>query len=703
MTTLKIKREDGRVFSHVRQKWLVETPEEKVRQEYLLVLVNEYGYTLDQIAEEKTLTGKGTANARADFVVWRTPKDKSEQKSPLIIVECKSDNVTITEKDYGQGENYARMCNAPLFVTHNSQETKYWRVKKDKIPGHREEIANIPQNNASEDDIKEILKKLRVFREKEFADLLHRCHNIIRDREAKDPAAAFDEIAKVLFIKIYVERQLLTRRNKQNIFTVKVLEEQLANDPLDSLFQNTKEYYSHARIFGSEERINLKPDTGTEIVRELEKYNLSDTSEDVKGVAFEKFLGRTFRGEIGQFFTPRGIVEFMVQMIDPKEGEIICDPASGSGGFLIRVFETVRAKILADADQEYKEFKTKIEKDETISESERAEKLFNMYRENQKKINPKDKGSKIWNLANRCIYGTDANDRMARTSKMNMIMHGDGHGGVHHHDGFLNIDGIFEGRFDIILTNPPFGSRIDLGKKILETDIQVDSDMNEACQKNYGKPYISARKKLDAKINEPFASLYALPKKTDSKVKTEVLFIERCLDLLKPGGRLGIVLPESIFNAPSLRYVRDFVESRAFIRAVVGLPQETFKSAGADVKCSLLFLQKFSKKEKEKFDTIKAEVAREVEEKYADVKRSERTKMIIEKMKDDERDLLRNRFNYLIFMYDASRVGITATGDADENELYQNPEQPADCQKTCLEYYREFQRNPDKFANSIKK
>ena len=93
-----------------------------------------------------------------------------------------------------------------------------------------------------------------------------------------------------------------------------------------------------------EERINLKPATGEEIVRKLEKYNLSDTSEDIKGVAFERFLGRTFRGEIGQFFTPRTIVEFMVYMIDPQEGEVVCDPASGSGGFLIRVFEIVREK-----------------------------------------------------------------------------------------------------------------------------------------------------------------------------------------------------------------------------------------------------------------------------------------------------------------------------------------------------------------------
>lgn len=205
MSALEIKRAEkkGKIWSHVRSKWLVETPEETVRQEYLLVLVNEYGFTLDQIAEEMDLTGRGSASARADFVLWRTAQDKADDNAPFIIVECKSDNVTIKPHDYGQGENYARICGAPFFVTHNSRETKYWRVKKDKVPGYTEEIENIPHGDASDKDIEELLSKLRAFKEKEFADLLHKCHNIIRNREKKDPAAAFDEIAKVLFIKVY--------------------------------------------------------------------------------------------------------------------------------------------------------------------------------------------------------------------------------------------------------------------------------------------------------------------------------------------------------------------------------------------------------------------------------------------------------------------------------------------------------------------
>ena len=609
MNALKVKRDEkkGMVWSHVRSKWLIETPEETVRQQYLLALVNEYEFSVDQISEELDLTGRGSASARADFVIWRTAKDKADDNAPFIIVECKSDNVTIKQQDYRQGENYARICGAPFFVTHNSRETKYWRVRKDKVPGYTEEIENIPHGRASDRDINELLSKLRVFKEREFADLLHQCHNVIRNREKKDPAAAFDEIAKVLFIKVYVERQLLTRRNKKNLFSVDVLRAQIGDNPLDSLFEGTKKAYAADRIFDKDERINLKPATGEEIVRRLERYNLSDTSEDVKGVAFERFLGRTFRGEIGQFFTPRTIVEFMVHMVNPQEGEIVCDPASGSGGFLIRTFEVVREKILADTDREYNAFKAVVESDNSCSKEVQARNLQEKFNEVQALIDHTREGSRLWKLSNRCIYGTDANDRMARTSKMNMIMHGDGHGGVHHHDGFLNVNGIFEGRFDIILTNPPFGANVEPTDRILEVDIAEDSIVRDRYIEEYGELYREGQSRVKAALNQPIATLFSLPRSPKAKIKTEVLFVERCLDLLKSGGRLGIVLPEGVFNNPSLGYVREFIEGRAFLRAVVSLPQETFVSSGASVKCSLLFLQKFTQEEQSRFDRVREE------------------------------------------------------------------------------------------------
>ncbi len=725
---LTVLREKGKIWSHIRKQWLLETPEETVRQEYLETLVNEYGFSLDQMDEESELTGRGSGHARADLVIWRTAKDKSDSKSPLIIVECKSDNVTIKPDDYGQGDNYARMTNARFFVTHNSRETKFWRVVHERMPKNLEEISNVPHADASDKEIEELISKLKTFKEDEFADLLHQCHNVIRNREKLDPAAAFDEIAKILFVKVYVERELRAKRQRKNLFNVEYLDDQLGKHPLNTLFEQTKEAYEDDKIFEKGEEIRLKPATGREIVKLLERYNLSDTSEDIKGIAFERFLGRTFRGEIGQFFTPRTIVEFMVRMVQPKEGDVICDPASGSGGFLIRFFEIVREQILADADAQYQAFKAEVEK-KKLSDAKKAEALREKFAEIQATLSARKRDSRLWTLANRCIYGTDANDRMARTSKMNMIMHGDGHAGVHHHDGFLNVNGIFEGRFDIILTNPPFGANVEPSDVIHESDVTTDREADKHYKEEYGDLYSDAIARVRAAVNKPIASLFDLPKGKDSKTKTEILFIERCLALLKPGGNLGIVLPEGIFNNPSLAYVREFCENRAFIRAVVSLPQATFFSSGAAVKASLLFLQKFTGKEQADFDAKHREANAEVTAKHTDaieeeIWRLERAisaateaedadssvdsnirKALLKELADykkrmaetvvtETRALLKERFRYPIFLYEAEKVGITATGDADQNELFPNDRQPEGLSKTCLELYREFRLNP---------
>jgi type I restriction enzyme M protein len=721
-----VNRKGNKLWSPLRQRWLDATPEELVRQEYLCVLTEEYGFVPSQIAEELDVTGRGTARARADFVIWRTAQDKYDNANPLIVVECKADNVTIRERDYFQGESYARLTGARFFVTHNSRETRYWRVVHSKMPKTLEEIANIPHAAANDQEIEELLRKLKVFREEEFARLLHDCHNVIRNREKKDPAAAFDEIAKILFVKVWVERELRAKRRRENVFTTAFLDTQLGSHPLDDLFQKTKAAYRTDDIFRPDDHINLKPATGRMIVQKLERYNLSDTSEDVKGIAFERFLGRTFRGEIGQFFTPRPIVELMVQMVNPRENEVICDPASGSGGFLIRVFELVREKILADIDREYAVFKDSMQL-KNLAPAKRAELLTAKFEALQASVHPGTRGSRLWRLANRCIYGTDANDRMARTSKMNMIMHGDGHGGVHHHDGFLNVNGIFEGRFDIVLTNPPFGSNVEPSDVVRDEDVESSGEKEQQYLDEYGDLYRDAQARVRAARGAPIASLFELPRTSSSKVKTEVLFLERCLALLKPGGRMGIVLPEGILNNPSLAFVRNFCEERAYLRAVVSLPPDTFVSSGATVKASLVFLQKFTTEEQSRFLMVKAEAHDETRAAHAsdiakqsatfDQKIQEARRLADQKMekalidesrawekeiertiRSEARALLRKRFSYPVFLYEASKVGITATGERDENELYPNDLVPRTIERTCLELFRDFSKNPQAFV-----
>lgn len=728
----------NQILSILRQKWVALTPEERVRQEYLRVLMEEYGYKAEQIEEEVSVTHRGSGDARADFLIWRTPEARERQEHALIVIECKADNVAISLKDYGQGANYAQYEHARFFVTHNHRETKYWKVDDTRRMPNYDEIANIPHADATDKDINELLARLKVFKEDEFAKLLHECHNVIRNREKLDPAAAFDEIAKILFVKVWVERDLRQKKQRQNLFTVEWLDTQAGVNPLNWLFKQTKEAYAEDRIFENDEEIHLKPATGREIVKKLQAYNLSDTSEDIKGIAFERFLGRTFRGEIGQFFTPRTIVEFMIRMVEPREGDVICDPASGSGGFLIRFFEIVRQQILAHADRQYREFKTKVEADKKLSPDKKATMLREKFDAIQATLDHDKPGSRLWKLANRCIFGTDANDRMARTSKMNMIMHGDGHGGVHHHDGFLNVNGIFEGRFDIVLTNPPFGANVEPSDVVHESDAAESREAGKRYAEEYGDLYTEALARVHAAAGKPIASLFELPKGNgtekerdkrakSAKIKTEILFIERCLSLLKPGGRLGIVLPEGIFNNPSLAYVREFCENRAFIRAVISLPQETFFSSGASVKAPLLFMQKFREKEKADFEKKRVAAEGETRAKYkseieketahmeaeieaAKVKRDAKRRKelqdglrrykleIGDRIKIEARAVLKERFPYAIFLYQAEKVGITSTGEANQNELHPNANQPPGTEgKTCLELYRAFIQDPKLF------
>lgn len=683
---MKVLIENNKIYSIKREKWLILTPEEEVRQRYLVELVEKYGYSLDQIEEELEITGRGSAGARADFVIWKSIEDRKKRNAPFIIVECKAQYVELDDSVSLQGELYARQTNAPFFVTHNKKETKYWRIRQDKLPGYREEIEDIPKATSTEKEIKDLLNKLKVFKEDEFATLLHQCHNIIRNREKLDPAAAFDEIAKILFMKVYAERNL-KENMKGNIFTLDYIEEgeKFNPDYISYIFKKTKGEFGKDKLFKQNEKINLKINTIKSIIEKLERYNLSATATDVKGIAFEKFLGKTFRGEIGQFFTPRKIVEFMVDLIDPKEKDIICDPASGSGGFLIRIFEKVRQEILEDIDKEYVKTKDKLLNDNHKTDEEKALILNKTFEQLGKEIDPNIKGSRIWNLSNISIYGTDANERMARTSKMNMIMHGDGHGGIHHHDGFLNINGIFENRFDIILTNPPFGQVIDKNDEIQSNTLEIDEETIKYYTEVYGESYKEAQLKVLNNIDKPLIKLFSLPKSTS--IKTEILFIERCLDLLKPGGKLGIVLPEGVLNTSSLKYVREFTEDRAFLRAIVSLPLETFASTGAKVKTSILFIQKFTEEESNKWNQIlnnnfelavakqgteRKQITNELENKLKAAEKKQLKKkleILDEEARREARNNSKKDFNYKILFFEANYVGINAAGEEAYNEL----------------------------------
>ena len=737
---LEVQIDGNKIYSPLRDKWLVLTPEEQVRQNYICRLVNVYGYSLEQMDEELKVNNarRGQGKARADIVIWKSKEDKQKSKAAFIVIECKAETVKIQQQDYYQGANYAAWSGASFFVTTNAKETKFFRVDKDSMPKDLDEIIDIPNASIVNDQkkIDKLLSQTKAFSRDEFAKLLFKCHCIIRNNDKLSPEAAFDEISKILFMKIRYERnpdedvlfslekfQKDERHFEKNIKKHLPLEAQIPY--MQYLFKATKDEFADDKLFEPYETIKIKQYSFEQIVKELEKYNLSATSDDVKGIAFEQFLGTTFRGELGQFFTPRTIVDFMVEVLDPQEGETICDPTCGSGGFLIKAFEYVRDKIEKDVEQYKKDLKAKLfnEEYEKLSEKEQLE-VNEKYSDYIKKLtidisvpnksyhnqSEAEKNRRISRLSLSCIYGTDANPRMARTSKMNMIMHGDGHGGVHHHDGLINVNGIFENRFDVILTNPPFGARVEKNQTLTSTDIDIpikldlsnknDEQIKEQINsidnvqlktkllhyyERYGVEYLQKLNQLNDDIDKKQKVLDRFKLGKVSGL-TEVLFMERCLNLLKPGGRMGIVLPEGVLNGSALQKVRDFFESSAKILLITSIPQDVFVASGANIKPSLLFFKKFTEEEEKQYNDIVNQVKKEIDEKYKieileidnqlsnDKKAHQKALKEIEKRKEQEfettgREKIKELFDYQIPIVQVEKAGITTTGAKDYNEL----------------------------------
>jgi len=700
---MDIQIKDNKIFAPLKDKWLVTKPEEIVRQKYICRLVDSYGYSLDQMAQEIQVTNsqRGQGAARADIVIWRSKEEKANGKNALIVVECKAESVTIHEEDYYQGYNYASWAGADFFVTTNLKETRVFRVVKGKLPKGLEEIADIPtaEKAKSSKEIEKLLQQTKAFTRDEFSKLLFKCHNIIRNNDKLSPEAAFDEISKILFIKIRYERdntgtQIFSLDNfKKARESYNTYKSKDAPKFYQMLFEQTKQDFANDHLFEPNDVIKIRENSFEQIVKELEIYNLSTTSDDVKGIAFEKFLGRTFRGELGQFFTPRTIVDFMVIVLDPQEGEYICDPCCGSGGFLIDAFEYVRTKIEKDIEQQKDTIKKQFYTDayDALPESEKEAidaKVSDVFGILNHELDINNADGRLRSLSFDCIYGTDANPRMARTAKMNMIMHGDGHGGVHHHDGLLNVNGIFENRFDIILTNPPFGAHVDKSLLITEADRFTDQQKIDAYVKRYGQAYLEALKQVNDHIGEPLLSLYETGKMSGL---TEVLFIERCLNLLKPGGRMGIVLPEGVLNNTNLQKIRDFVESKAKILLVVSIPQDVFIASGATVKPSLLFFKKFTEEELAQYKAIQvaaqteaekpykkelAEIASKLAKRGKDAPSKEEKKQLQSRQKEiqaaiemETKKLVKERFDYQIPIAEVQKAGISTTGAPIENEL----------------------------------
>lgn len=521
----------------------------KMIENFYMRLLGDYGYKKGQIEKNVEVSH----DFFVDLAIWKSEDDKIIHRLPDICVSilCKMEHIKIDHRDIEDVIIATSFSSLRFVVVHNLKETKVFFID-DKKNGNLEQIADFPKaiDLKNRQTLDAFVDKMRSSSKESLIQAFGKCHNLIRNIDKLSPEAAFDEFSKVLFIKMDYERspngELTFTKSKYEQLEVDYLKNNANGRFEDLLFAKTKVFFQKDGLFNESDSINIKRDTILGIIETLESFNLYSLSDDIRGLAFEAFLGKTFRGELGQFFTPRTIVNYMVKVLDIKEGETVCDPCCGSGGFLISAFEYIQDAIDNDVHLKIKE----VVNDSLLDAAEKKLKVENLLAELDKNI----KGSRYYKLCHQYIYGVDANIRMARTSKMNMIMHGDGHLGVYCHDGLFDVGGIEVGKFDVILINPPFGLRI---ARDFECEGKKISDFYQIKKSN-----------------------------------AEVLFIERCLNLLKPGGRAGLVLPDGILTNNNMEDVRRIVESKAEILNITSIPSDVFAASGANVKPSLVFLRK---------------------------------------------------------------------------------------------------------------
>jgi type I restriction enzyme M protein len=365
---------------------------------------------------------------------------------------------------------------------------------------------------------------------------LAKCHQTLWGGGRLSPPAAFGELCKLIFVKLHDETTLRGRGEPYD-FQLRTGEtsRELA-DRIRNLYNTQKD--RDPDIFS--DPIRVDDHSLRTLVSHLEQLNLSATELDVKGVAFEQFMDGFFKGDFGQYFTPREIIKLAVEMIGPNLDDVIIDPAVGSGGFLLHALDHVRGLAL----------------NKGLTAPEARE---------------------FWiRFAQKNLFGVEINEELTRVAKMNLIIHGDGHSNIVNSDALAPIEqlseknkGIRKDRFDLVLTNPPFGATV--------TAVTHPNLPN-----------------FDLGRRDPFASR-SPGRKTQ---KTEILFIERVWELLKPGsGHAAIVLPDGVLANAQSSYVREWVLQRFQVLAVVSLPATAFTHYGAAVKSSLVILRKRAKTE----------------------------------------------------------------------------------------------------------
>ena len=570
---------EGKLRDYIDGTVRVDTPEEYVRQTVEKRLVNEHKYSKEQIKIEYGVQ-MGSGKKRADIVIFpeqSTEEEMKDQNNIWLIIECKKEDVKPSDKSNGveQMKSYMSACgNCEWGMWTNGMQKEVWRkVRNQQGKYVYEEFNDIPSVKGTVDQNERPNRNTLI---KAFEDNLlftfRTCHNIIYVNEGLQKQPAFFEFLKIIFCKINDERNLL---EPIEFFTTSM--ERNYKDGQASVYKRISKIFEHVKekhgqIFEKNDEIKLLPRTVTYLVAELQKYALLKTNIDIKGKAYEEIVGANLRGDRGEFFTPRNVMKMAVAMLNPKENEKVLDSSCGTGGFVVTAMTLVIDSL-----------RERMEKQYGVEEGWDADtrKAFN---------------DKITDIASENYYGIDINPDLVKATKMNMVMNNDGSGNILKLNSLLPPQEWEEdtkkklakalgvsandirnqkslAHFDVVVTNPPFGSKIPVKDPQILEQFELAYIWNKDKENNWFKT-----------------------DRLQSSVPPEQIFIERIVQFLKEGGRTAIVLPDSILGAPGLEYIRHWIVKNTKIIASVDLHADAFQPRNG-TQCSILFLQKKTKAE----------------------------------------------------------------------------------------------------------
>jgi type I restriction enzyme M protein len=511
-------------------------PEEIIRQLWLIRLIKDYHYPLERIELEKDIRfGREVHAKAADIVIYQ--KDKV---TPYIIIEVKSPT---EEKGIDQLKTYLNAEGSPIGVWSNGKERV---ILYRPYPKQFEDtLTEIPRVDQTINDVLEERKTLKQLTSD--YDLTERIKILEELVLANAGVDVFQEIFKLIYAKLYDEKEAKSRPD-QEVYFRKSKDPKFTFDIINRLFKESVEEWPG--IFNRYDEILLSPDHLSICVGQLQDIKLLDSNLEVVDAAFEYLLPEVAKGKKGQYFTPRHVIDMAVKMLNPRNKEYIIDPASGSGGFLIHAMQWVWSHDLKDAPHE-----------------------------------------KQVEYARRYLYGIDFDDKPVKISRALMLIAGDGRSHI----------------FKLNSLNPKewLGSnsekekaRAELRERLLKTgDYERDRE-NEETFRDFAFDVLLTNPPFAGKIKEQLLLReYELVKNKKGKIPKQVgrdlLFIERALQFIKPGGRLAIVLPQGKLNNTNTEHIRQWLFDKARILAVVGLHGNTFKPH-TGTKTSVLFLQKWN-------------------------------------------------------------------------------------------------------------